>query len=875
MRTPFARQLSAFGSGPKARDASASGLRSAVNLWAPGGERLRSRYGTRIVGAGPVDLLPAGRTLVVNGTTADADRVIAASGDDIYVGSEDVFHGFWVSPSVSITPTEHYRLQVEYWNGTEWAELDALDGTARYVSNYQVPLYDEGEVHFVAPADWATRAVAGYALLAFVYWVRFRVQRIRDAAPVWPFLSWSNSAPGFRTFVRRPVNGLEVLNVKRARQILVGADRKPRPYMGGMIPAIFDPQASTSRILNPTWRFGSGTVRDGNEVPEGRVAGDPITTATIGTADTVVDTSDRSDMPLGGYIQKSPWGAIVASGIAPSAAGVNTGYQSARFDTLDPVLSRFGSGDLEGFLLEVTTAGGFGSVGDRYEIIKTTVAGGSMQILFGPTAGAPTTTTRFSLVTPPSVFSLGYDRKEYEVGGPPASAGSFPVSSYSFHASPNKTINRFEVKQQSRYALLAGAQYSAAVHPTDGTLLFSNGGTLYVYDGDHLRPLQVAPPDSPLAREFSAKYQPIDVSDQGTDPSVGTQANQFRGAPPPASLVTVFQGRIIVARDNILNWSAPTLFCSLWPLNNAYRCVDGEGGKIQSLAVRDSVLLVSTRAATYEIQFNDRGAISVRQGNTEGFLSHRGTKLMVFEGATGIVGPTEKGVQVYTSGDPARILERWTDLIPEGVDTRSLELSPGVFAPSLNTYMVAVRANGQDSRKTLAVFDAVNKAWWRWTLPFGVETMAVDTAGAGVDRILLGCSDGMIRAFTLDDYDDATPVEWSLKTHPISFFGSKVRALVQSVRVVARNTNPPNCFRLKLWMEDDAQLWLDDTMTWYNPDPTFEVNDGFNYTRFAASGLLSIEQRIPSGTSGASAVLELSGNGDLDLQSILIRGVER
>ena len=131
MRTPFARQLSAFGSGPKARDASASELRSAVNLWAPGGERLRSRYGTRIVGAGPVDLLPAGRTLVVNGTTADADRVIAASGDDIYVGSEDVFHGFWVSPSVSITPTEHYRLQVEYWNGTEWTELDVLDGTAQ------------------------------------------------------------------------------------------------------------------------------------------------------------------------------------------------------------------------------------------------------------------------------------------------------------------------------------------------------------------------------------------------------------------------------------------------------------------------------------------------------------------------------------------------------------------------------------------------------------------------------------------------------------------------------------------------------------------------------------------------------------------------
>jgi hypothetical protein len=76
-------------------------------------------------------------------------------------------------------------------------------------------------------------------------------------------------------------------------------------------------------------------------------------------------------------------------------------------------------------------------------------------------------------------------------------------------------------------------------------------------------------------------------------------------------------------------------------------------------------------------------------------------------------------------------------------------------------------------------------------------------------------------------------------------------------------------------MDDDAQLWLDVTMTWYNPVPTFEVNDGFNYTRFAASGLLSIEQRIPSGTSGASAVLELSGNGDLDLQSILIRGVER
>lgn len=874
MRTPFARQLASFGSGPRARDTSPSGLRASTNLWAPGGERLRTRPGTRIIAAGPAHHLPAGKTLVVDGATADTDRVIAASGNDIYVGSEDPFDGFSTGQvAQTATLTDHFRLQVEYWNGTEWVEVVGLvDGTERFEDGYTCPLAVEGEVHFRRPEDWATRAVAGYGLLAFVFWVRFRTVRIRDDAAMWPFSAWSNNRPGFRVFTRRPVNGLEVSNIKRSHQILVGGDARPRPYMGGGMPAIL--RGRTSRVLNPTWRFGTAIVRDGNEVPVGGAAPTVPTTTTVGTADQITDTANRADMPPNGYLQRSPWGAALVTDIAPSAAGSNAGYNAARFDTLNPFLAAFVTGDLEGFMLETTTAGGFGSVGDRYEILKTTVAGGSMQLLIGPTAGAPSLTTRFSLVAPPSVYQLGEDPREYEVGGPAVAQDAFPISSYSFHAAPIKDIAPLQVRSQSRYAMLGGAQYVSAIDPVDGRLILTNGSAMYVYDGQHFRPYTVEPLDSPLVQQFYALL-PVESAEHNADPAAGSRAPAFRGAPPAANLLTTFGGRFVTARDNLLAWSAPVQYRNVWPLSNLYRCLDGSGGRITSLIVRDSTLLVSTRAATFEMQFNDRGSPSVRRGNTEGFLSQRATKLIVLEGATGVIGPTEKGVQVYTGGEPIRILERWADIVPEGVDASDLELAPAVFAPSTNTYLIAVRAAGQTTRSTIVVLDIANKAWWRWTVPFGVETMALDAAGANADQVLLGCSDGLIRAFTQDDFDDEAPVEWSFVTQPIAFTKDKTRAALNTFRVVARNSSPPNAMSLKLWIEDKNEVWLDDALTWYNPEATFVVNDGFSYTRFAGNGLLSIETRLPTGTTGTSAVVQLSGRGDLDLQSVLLRGVER
>jgi hypothetical protein len=881
-------KLDSFAAGAYAVDKADSGLRRTYNLWAPAGKRLSTRPGTQIVAAGPVDYLPASAVAVAIGTSvvgplAGTNRIVTLTGSDwVYVGCETAFDGFHTGP-VGYNKSSlsyNYELEVQYWNGDAWTALDVLDGTRAYmfdgvaVNPWLVPLEHEGQVHFTRPPDWATTQFAAHTGAVF-YYVRFRTRRVSTTTAEFCYASWTNQSPGFRVFQRNPMNGLRSVRTRNTDKVFVGADTRAGAYVGGAVVGVIN-ESRTADLLHPAWYVGTGYFGE-QDTPNGGAFGTSPGTTGIGAPNTLTDTSSQNDLPDNGFEGRSPWTTPIYQNIAVNFDFRLASMELTQITTFDAFLQNFATGDLEGFMLEVTTAGGFASVGQRFEIAKFTRQGGSTEIQFAQVTtamGNPGALTRFMLLPPPSVFAFNVDKEYTSVGGPPIGVTEFEGNTFPWARSlTTKPVGLFKLCHTAKQVMPRGRTYSVAIDPTDGTLLFTNGGIIWRWDGILLRKLEVFPFDSPIMLKIAAVI-PRDAQGTADDASQNLAGLIFLPQPPRADLMRIFAGRIVTSRGNALRWSMPAPLHGAWQRSAEVTLNDEAGGDITSIAVRDRVLVVSTRQAMFEGGFDDSGFFSYRRANVEGFVSHAGTIPVNFDEISGVMGPTERGLSIYTSGEPTTILPRWDYVVPSGIDTEDLVNAPAVFVPAWNSYLIAVRSISQPKRSTIVVYDATNKALWRWEMPFGITSFDYAPNAGQADQVLIGCDDGFIRTFIRNAADDGVDVAYGMRTSTQRLVERESHRMhVHTLSLTIKSDLPPTNTSVTLYRDDDDEPWMSSFGQWYDNDPSYADNAGYHATRYSSNMLVTTNINIPSGFVGRAVSLEFSGTGYFELERILFDGV--
>lgn len=107
------------------------------------------------------------------GTAALAIDTLA-NGDWFVAGYSDVFAGVRLDMDGANVNAEAATLTAEYWDGSDWAAMNATDGTA----SGGAPLAQDGAVTWPIPADWQQNAIGA---LGTKYWVRFSVDAAMTA----------------------------------------------------------------------------------------------------------------------------------------------------------------------------------------------------------------------------------------------------------------------------------------------------------------------------------------------------------------------------------------------------------------------------------------------------------------------------------------------------------------------------------------------------------------------------------------------------------------------------------------------------------------------------------------------------------------------
>lgn len=128
------------------------------------------------------------------GTTTSFDINAFAGGDDAYyIGSDLPFRGFFID--LANTNDTASVLTVNYWDGTQWADTSATDGTDVAGDT----LKQDGDVFFTTPTDWTKRTVNS---LGPYFWVQAVVDNTLDASV--------------------SINEISLLNVHGAEDMTVG-----------------------------------------------------------------------------------------------------------------------------------------------------------------------------------------------------------------------------------------------------------------------------------------------------------------------------------------------------------------------------------------------------------------------------------------------------------------------------------------------------------------------------------------------------------------------------------------------------------------------------------------------------------------------------
>lgn len=669
------------------------------------------------------------------------------------------------------------RIRTYYWNGTAWTEMWHMDQTWVNVDGDRVSLLrGGGRVCWHTPlfADsWVTSEQGPDDVEA--YWIRIDLVDEEGAAADMPAAAADVALrqPGMTLLDLEPARTLLPVTMGTGKLLLIGSDRSP-PFVRehGAVLGVW-----RGRIGEPTdhvlieRHFGAGVYGE-QTWPQWDANGTPVGAPGLTRGNTGFFTDDDDGV---GYTDRRYYWPYVYQGLI--ASGGTAGFPQITQATFPP-----GAGERNSFrhwLLVVTaTGGGSGLTPGQYHQIVDTLdqfqLGDPSLAVWPPLAAAPVAGDTFSLQAPGLRIELCPHRRNY-----------FPILTSNNSVAVGGTVPEWEwspdnglpaldgvacharVLEEPRWRIPAGRRWTAMFDAGKKQVYLTNGRSgLMRFDGRYLLPA-IADTTSALAQRLAAV--PNDQVD--TTAAQGHAAGQLETRPPSGAFVLDYMGRTVVLRlehdPQLAGWSS-TYARDIWQLGRQARIADGSNLPIEGGATLYDLLVVWTRESIHVSSPPDEtGYFRFRPAGTSGgFASHEGVVRVPIKGRSILVGPGADTIRLFDGSATEDVLDEYERVIPGGVNVKRLVDSVGVCWPQRTLALWAVASAGAAKNDTILVWNYETGAWWRWSYPLGVSSMALWTGSDGRERLLIGTDDGFIAVMTNADTEDGQTIEGSVRSPP-------------------------------------------------------------------------------------------------------------
>lgn len=798
----------------------------ALNVHAVNGG-LERRQALVPIGTAPPFVRPATATLVIS-EEADTTRLDWTGGripyllNDfryIYVGASTPFSGFLWAPTndASTFITRLKELRVDYWNGSAWVSAWYFDNTRsaglRDANEYVAPLVRSGVVglKLSAMADWVANTV-----IQTGYFVRLSVIRVDTGAidTIMEDAALTLLFPGIRVFDLPPVNGLFCGHVGNGEElVLVGGDRNPQRSSAvelGAALGVMTPRWTEEQLLvsdEGGGQFGQLAWPVFRYAPNDGSSHVPSTyTPLAAKASPNVGTNGRLTKGLQTYNWRTNQfnGAILRSDLYPIGTVA-----------LDIIAVQLESGDhdYEHCFLECTTSGGGATAGDRFLITDSLEQPGSQThlIFYPPMGSAVGAGARFRIMAPPALCRINaYDDREWGIIANTAHDITFDNIPWWQTMPPAATVEAiWQIGQLLRWVMSGGRGWCFAVDPATKQALCSNGHKLLMHDGERLR--LVTADDSSDAALFAAGL--VREEEATGVSSLVLPKTALRHEPPDGEYMLVWNNRIVIAglpsRPNDIAYSEGGRgYNNIWPVANQIVVRDSNNLPIRGLFSFAGVLHVFTPRSIHtveEVQFGDRLVLRATQRVSGiGFVSHHGVAHIPTESGEAIVGMNTDGLYVMNAlgTQPVPLIADWAQI--GGVNKARLADSRSAVARTLGLAFFTYCPPGSDVPTRVLVYDFANGAFWPWSFPFGVTSLAIATTEDGEESLMFGCDDGYVRTMVDFGMDDGVhEIEGMVKTAPFRPFGDH-EASPQGVMLTGQSGGPNQDLTVRLFANRDG-----------------------------------------------------------------------
>lgn len=788
----------------------------AENVWATDGSLARRPAWRSIRSSGP-HLNPAGQSRVVTETSlgvqaTDAERnpTLDNTVAVLYINNEwEAFDGFQLPEDLTLTGTftGHRRLEVSFWNGAAWSVLPwILDESKALQDDFLQPLSLAGgrvSWHRSHTTTWAAHTLNGIT----AYWVRVRFLLLDGTVST---LEGSRAlgGPGIVTFRLEPVNGLFAVRANRQPLLVICSDANPSRVgatqgryrgffeMGAQVATVLEAGPCKLSLLPVDELVG---VYDEVDTPDWSGG-----TATVGAAGVFTKLLLQYYDQDAGVNRNYLWLANQFLGALLTQDNTGGGSSTAVTGVLPDGLSA-----LEQFKhlrLRCNQSAGNPTepaVGEEREVVWSNLSGLHVRPALSALPGSAT----FDLRTPPAQMVPEPNRERYEIYSNAAQTVTLSLEPWCRNDAATR-LDQFKDKvtfvQEPRWVLPAGPAYSGTVDTVTRQFLMFNGGRLLAHDGRFLRPIR---PDtsSVLAQTYVGKLADeldVDANEASVNP-----LSKLRRDVPQGRYVVCYQNRIVIAgipsQPLSVVWSAPGALNSIWPLIFETQIRDAEQDPITGLAVLGDKLVVYTQTSIHEAsRADDLGRFSFQPACTAvGFVGQQAVVTAPIGGQNVLVGIAPSGVYAWVGGEPVALMDRWDRLLPRGVNTGKLHEAVATVSKQRGIILFAVPSAGSAINDRILVYDYLRKAWWVWTHPFGVSSLATDLVD-GQEKILCGTVDGFVSVLVNDLNEDSEVITGRAVTPPSQPGGDQM-IQVNQIRVTAKQLGGQQQLTLSLLRNEE------------------------------------------------------------------------
>lgn len=819
-----------------------------------------------------------------------------------FIGCREQFDGaLWsICKFLSLGTSFRKTIAVEYWNGA-WTPLPfVLDSTFRISvgDQYGQSLAKTGTLswHRSQLEGWSPLTLGALTARSDYFWIRVTHIRADTGEPVaiGTECELELLRPGVRAFLFAPVNGLFPVRIKGAERLIVGSDRRPPrgPERGAMIGEWLYRNSRTLPLH--LWTKSFDGVLGTYEIPDHAVRGANAWESTgAGEEEYGDDNCVTVHGPIPADANGNPLPTdLIRDGYVPDGGALQSiatgnGSTTTHARVLVADASEHPEHEYEGCLIRCTERTTGPQIGETRQITRSFKEDPSTWALevYPPFSAAPNTSNRFDIFMPS--FGLRFEPQPHDELYIPSkddetrlqilgyelsdAAAPFAPSADNYAELHGKPVH-LDVLRELRHHVRAGRQWDGVVDPITEHGFFVNGDRLLEHDGNSLF-VSLADYTSDRAKQLSG-----DLPDDVAEAQFAT--SKLRADPPRgAKFIVTYKGSLVLSgfedrpRDIVYSFPGDN---NIWPNGFVSKLFDASNLPITGMRVLYDRLVVFTAGAIFEGRHQDHGQIGlglIAQGI--GFVSHHAVETVAISGSAALVGPGPDGVYAYNGAEPVPIAgaEDWEKLIEGGVNKELLDRSVATVLRQRNLYILAVARAGSSELDCLLVWDWVRKAWWVWSAPFGVSSLATKQSETGTEELFLGTNDGHIMVLRDAPTDDGKAIFGRAKSPAIQPFGGAEADFV-ALLFTAKALGKTQTMDIRVFVDDEKKEIQAAPIPFTLGGASFG-HSVFDRERFAREGYKTARFGVRNGTRGHQVQYEVSGTARFRLRQAEIEAVPR